>query len=202
MVPVPVKIKRLVVYRIGLLEVSNIRPDIWPSNPVFGRIPEIRKAGLFGRISDALLVTNDNLFSPVFGAPTAGGVVADFIKKSHNLKTPKAARPPARRHHMAKDNKPVPTIKETHVPPAATPATGGAATREGLVVPTLAARRRQDMPPPPTTTTTIMSRPELQRFAGALPLSYSSDFSTGADHYFDSHVEFNPPETEEVNCKL
>jgi hypothetical protein len=118
----------------------------------------------------------------VFGAPQAGGAVTDFIKKSHNLKTPKPARQqPAARRKMVKDNPP-PQIKVTRVPP------------QGLVVPTVTARRQDGMPPPAIT----VSRPEPQRLAGTVPLSYSSDFSTGADNYFDSHAEFYPPETEQV----
>jgi acyl-CoA thioesterase len=45
---------------------------------------------------------------------------------------------------------------------------------------------------------TMLPVPSSTR-AAAVPLSYSSDFSTGADHYFDSHAEYCPVETEQVS---
>ena len=128
----------------------------------------------------------------VFGAPDADGAVADFIKKSHNLKTPKATAP--KRQPIARRKAVAATIASprTYVVPASPPRRANAAL---LTVPSLAAGGPK-MPPPPLADT---RRPEQRLVAAAGgPMSYSSDFSTGADHYFDSHMEY-PADSEQVH---
>jgi hypothetical protein len=127
----------------------------------------------------------------VFGAPEADGAVLDYMKKSHNLKTPKAAV----KNQRSARNKPAAVLPVT--PSREVISHQRPPQMATLSVPVATYGGRSGMLPPPTTT--MASRPE-QRLAamGPVPLSYSSDFSTGADHYFDSHVEYYPAEGEQV----
>jgi hypothetical protein len=132
-----------------------------------------------------MLFFKSSLFCPVFGAADTGPVV-DYIKKTHNLLTPTAAAA-AKKQQRKKVARPkataptTPQIKVTGVPVPdrpLPPSVKGAGTR----IPTM-------LPVPSSTRAPV-------------PMSYSSDFSTGADHYFDSHAEYCPVETEQVSRVL
>jgi hypothetical protein len=120
-----------------------------------------------------------SLFCPVFGAADTGPVV-DYIKKTHNLMTPTAAAA-AKKQQRKKVARPkatvpiTPQIKVIGVPDRPLPPSVKGAADAGTRIPTMLTTR------------------------AAVPLSYSSDFSTGADHYFDSHAEYCPVETEQVS---
>jgi hypothetical protein len=110
----------------------------------------------------------------------------DYIKKTHNLMTPTAAAAAKKQQRkVARPKATVPTtpqIKVTGVvPDRPLPSVKGAADA-GTRIPTMLTM--------------------LSSTRAAAPLSYSSDFSTGADHYFDSHAEYCPVETEQVCREL
>jgi hypothetical protein len=119
----------------------------------------------------------------VFGAADTGPVV-DYIKKTHNLMTPTAAAAAKKQQRkVARPKATVPTtpqIKVTGVPDRPLPPSVKGVADAGTRIPTML--------------TVVPSSTKA-----AVPLSYSSDFSTGADHYFDSHAEYCPVETEQVS---
>jgi hypothetical protein len=106
----------------------------------------------------------------------------DYIKKTHNLMTPTAAaaaKKQQRKVARPKATAPItPQIKVTGVPDRPLPPSVKGAADAGTRIPFILSTR------------------------AAVPLSYSSDFSTGADHYFDSHAEYCPVETEQVSRVL
>ncbi len=99
--------------------------------------------------------------------------------------TPTAAAAKKQQRKVARPKATVPTtpqIKVTGVPDRPLPPSVKRAADAGTRIPTML----------PVSSVT----------RAAVPLSYSSDFSTGADHYFDSHAEYCPVETEQVCREL
>ena len=106
----------------------------------------------------------------------------DYIKKTHNLMTPTAAAAAKKQQR-----------KKVARPKATAP-----------ITPQVKVTGVRDRPLPPSVKGAGTQIPTMLTVApsatgAAVPLSYSSDFSTGADHYFDSHAEYCPVETEQVS---